>query len=80
MLDFLVDDIYVVFGDQVFQQSVGIPMGTNSAPLLVDLFVYSHEVKFVQKLLRDKNKLAASFNHTYKYIDQSTIIIFTITK
>jgi hypothetical protein len=36
MLGFLVDNIYVVFGDQVFQQSVGIPMGTNCAPLLAD--------------------------------------------
>jgi hypothetical protein len=26
MFGFLVDNIYVVFGDQVFQQSVGIPM------------------------------------------------------
>ena len=38
MLGFLVDNIYVVFGNQVFQQSVGIPMGTNCAPLLADLF------------------------------------------
>jgi hypothetical protein len=36
MLGFLVDNIYVVFGDQVYQQSVGIPMGTNCAPLLAD--------------------------------------------
>jgi hypothetical protein len=36
MLGFLVDNIYVVFGDQVFQQSVDIPMGTNCAPLLAD--------------------------------------------
>ena len=40
MLDFLVDNIYVVFGDQVFQQTVGIPMGTNCAPLLADLFLF----------------------------------------
>jgi hypothetical protein len=53
MLGFLVDNIYVVFGDQVFQQSVGIPMGTNCAPLLADLFLYSYEREFVQKLLRD---------------------------
>jgi hypothetical protein len=39
MLGFLVDNIYVVFGDQVFQQFVGIPMGTNCAPLLADLFL-----------------------------------------
>jgi hypothetical protein len=40
MLGFLVDNIYLVFGDQVFQQSVGIHMGTNCAPLLADLFLY----------------------------------------
>jgi hypothetical protein len=44
ILGFLVDNIYVVFGDQAFQQSVGIPMGTNNcAPLLADLFSYSYE-------------------------------------
>ena len=62
ILGFLVDNIYVVFGDQVFQQSVGIPMGTNCAPLLADLFLYSYEAEFVQKLLRDKDKkLAVSY-------------------
>jgi hypothetical protein len=55
MLGFLVDNIYVVFGDQVFQQSIGIPMGTNCAPLLADLFLYSYEAEFVQKLMRDNN-------------------------
>jgi hypothetical protein len=38
MLGFLVGNIFVVFGDQVFQQSVGITMGTNCAPILADLF------------------------------------------
>jgi hypothetical protein len=56
MPGFLVDNIYVVFGDHVFQQSVGILMGTNCAPLLADLFLYSYEAEFVQKLLRDNNK------------------------
>jgi hypothetical protein len=51
MLGFRVDNIYVVFEDQVFQQFVGIPMCTNCAPLLADLFLYSYEAEFVQKLL-----------------------------
>jgi hypothetical protein len=69
MLGFLVDNICVVFGDQVFRQSVGIPMGFICAPLLVDLFLYSYEAEFVQKLLRDNNKkLAMCFNHTFWYI------------
>ena len=31
-------------------------MGTNCAPLLADLFLYSYEVEFIQNLLHDKNK------------------------
>ena len=70
MLEFLIDNIFVVFGDQVFQQSVGIPMGTNCAPLLADLFLYSYEAEFIQKLLREKKKsLAVTFNSTFRYID-----------
>jgi hypothetical protein len=41
------------FGNQILQQSVGIPIGTISALLLADLFLYSYEAKFVQTLLQD---------------------------
>ena len=32
--------IFVEFGGRLFQQIVGIPMGTNCAPLLADLFFF----------------------------------------
>jgi hypothetical protein len=35
MLDFLIDNIFVMFGGCLFQQIVGIPMATNCAPLLL---------------------------------------------
>ena len=41
MLEFLVDNIFVVFAGKVFQQTVG----TNCAPLLADVFLYSYEFK-----------------------------------
>ena len=78
MLEFLVDNIFVVFGGKVFQQIVGIPMGTNCAPLLADIFLYSewwfvlfsYEAEFIQSLLSTgKKKLASQFNSTYRYID-----------
>ena len=70
MLDFLIDNIFVEFGGRVFQQTVGIPMGTNCAPLLADLFLYSYEAEFIQGLLRNnKKKLTRSFNFTFRYID-----------
>jgi hypothetical protein len=47
MLGFLIDNIFVVFGNKIFQQTVGVPMGTNCAPLLADLFLYSYEAEFI---------------------------------
>ena len=70
MIEFLVDNIFVIFGGKVFQQIVGIPMGTNCAPLLADIFLYSYEADFIQSLLSTwKKKLASQFNFTYRYID-----------
>jgi hypothetical protein len=70
MLECLIDNIFVIFGGGVFQQTVGIPMGTNCAPLLCDLFLYSYEADFIQGLLRkNEKKLARSFNFTFRYID-----------
>jgi hypothetical protein len=80
MLDFLVDNIYVVFGDQVFQQTVGIPMGTNCTPLLTDLFLYSYEAEFAQKLLRDNNKNSTIHLDISMMSYLSPIMIFTISQ
>jgi hypothetical protein len=66
MFEFLI----VMFGGRVFQQTVGIHMGTNRAPLLADLFHYSHKVDFTQEYLKkNEKKLAQSFNFTFKYND-----------
>ena len=70
MIEFLVDNIYVRFGGQLFRQMVGIPMGTTCAPLLADLFLYSYENEFLDKLIKEgKRKLARRFNLSYRYID-----------
>ena len=70
MLEFLVDNILVVFAGKVFQQIIGIPVGTNCAPLQADIFLYSYEAEFIQSLLSaGKKRLASQFNFTYRYID-----------
>jgi hypothetical protein len=37
----LIDNTFVICGGRVFQQTFDIPMGTNCAPLVADLFLYS---------------------------------------
>ena len=70
MIEFLVDNIYVRFGGQLFRQIVGIPMGTNCAPLLADSFLYSYENEFLNEPVKEgKRKLARKFNLSYRYTD-----------
>ena len=51
-IDFLIDNIYVRFGSSVFWQVIGILMGTNSAPLLADLFLHTFEYDFMVKAMK----------------------------
>ena len=45
-------------------------MGTNCAPLLVELCLYSYESEFLQNLVKDqKIHEARAFNFTYRYIN-----------
>ena len=70
MLDFLIDSIFVLFGGRVFQQTICIPMGTNCAPLLADLFLHAYEADVLQGLLKNKErKWAQTFNSSFRYID-----------
>ena len=70
MHEFLIDNIFVFFSGRVFQQTVGVPMGTNCVPLFADLFLFSYEADFIQVLLKkNEKKLARSFNFTFRYID-----------
>ena len=44
----LFDDIYVRFGTNIIQtKCVGIPMGTNCAPLVTDLFRFCNKRDFM---------------------------------
>ena len=75
MIDFLADNIFVKFGECLFSQVIGIPMGTNCAPLLTDLFLYSHENEFLDSLVKSGHRrFARSFNRFYRYIDD--LIVF----
>ena len=45
-------------------------MGINCVPLLADLFLYSYENEFLDKLIKEgKRKLAREFTVPYHYID-----------
>ncbi len=68
--EFLIDNIYIKFGDDIFQQTLGIPMGTDCAPVVADLFLHTYEFDFLNNLIkRKKFSLAKKFSLIFRYID-----------
>ena len=49
--------------------NIGIPMGTNIAPLLADLFLHTFEYDFMLNTLKRDMTKAIQFSNTFRYID-----------
>ena len=58
----------------MFKQSVGIPMGTDCAPLIADLFLFSFEFDFMKGLIRKDLAAARKFSKTFRYIDDLLVL------
>ena len=64
-LVYLLDNIFIVFGTKLYRQTVGIPMGTNCAPLVADLFLFCYERDFMKSLSRENQAdIIEAFNST----------------
>jgi hypothetical protein len=50
------DNLFVLFGGQVFQKPIGIPMDTNCAPLLANLLLHDYEQYFLHGLFKNKDR------------------------
>ena len=69
-LAFLLENIYVRYGNAIHRQVISIPMGTNCAPLVADLFLYCYERDFMQSLKSDTQAdIIDAFNNTSRYLD-----------
>ena len=64
------DNIYIRFGTKLYRQIVGIPMGTNCAPLVADLFLFCYERDFMTSLSDVKQaEIIEAFKSTSRYLD-----------
>ena len=68
-MEYLIDNVYVSIRNRVYRQCVGIPMGTDCAPLLANLFLFYYKYKYMKTLIKNNIILAKKFNNTMRYID-----------
>ena len=74
-LYYLLDNTYIRFGSKLYRKIVGIPLGTNCAPLVADLFLYCYARDFMDSLNHDNEAdVIEVFNSTSRYLDDLLII------
>jgi len=74
-IKWLVSNIYIENGGVIRRQKIGIPMGTNCAPPLANLFLYRSESHFIDRLVAcGKSHTAREFHLTFRFIDDTLSI------
>ena len=66
LVQYILDESYVKFGDKIFKQVNGIPQGGNASPLIADLTLTWMEYCFINKNKKIFNK--NNFN-AFRYMD-----------
>jgi hypothetical protein len=87
MINHLVDHTFVEFGGSIWQQSIGLPLGTQCAGQLANTYCFTYEFQFLRRLIqagkRDfaknpldttKLTLAQTFLNCRRYIDDLFVL------
>jgi hypothetical protein len=72
LVELVLDNLYVKCGDMVFRQLIGIPMGSDCAPFLANLYLLACEYQWLDKMVESGPEglaTARKFKWTRRYID-----------
>jgi hypothetical protein len=71
-LNFIFDNNYIMFNDQIFKQHYGIAMGTSVAPTIANIYMWELENNLFSKLNNINSKLIPK--KYYRYLDDIFVI------
>ena len=66
-MEYLIDNVNI--GSRIYRHCIGIPMGTDCAPLVANLFLFYYKYKYKRNLIKTNMMLAKRFSNTMRYID-----------
>ena len=69
ILSFILDNIYVKFGNDILKQVIGIPIGLDSGQDIANLLLFSYESDYVDLMSKQNIVFARNFNFCFRYID-----------
>ena len=65
----LITETYFEFGNLVFRQSIGIPMGIDPAPFWANLYLHKYEYDHITSLIRSDKRRALMYRNAARFID-----------
>ena len=69
-LNFIIDNSFITFQNKVYRQIVGIPMGTNCAPHLANLYLHVYEYDYLVALVGNGDiETAKKLSNMFRYQD-----------
>ena len=68
VLDFVIVNAYFHVNNEIFRQ-IGIPMGSDPAPFIANLFLYLYENPFMNKHQKEYLRRARKLCHVFRFID-----------
>ena len=69
-LNFIIDNSFINFQNKVYRQIVGIPMGTNCAPHLANLYLHVYEYDYLVALVGNGDiETAKKLSNMFRYQD-----------
>ena len=69
LTDHLITETYFEFGNLVFRQSIGIPMGIDPAPFWANLYLHKYESDHITNLMRSDKRCALMYRNASRFID-----------
>ena len=73
-IDFIVNNSFIVFQGKVYRQIIGIPMGTNCAPYLANIFLHVYECEFIDKCIENGDiDVAENIIGMFRYQDDCVV-------
>ena len=68
-LHYLMHNCFFSVGNLLFRQAIGIPMGSDPAPFMANLFLFYYENKFIKSLKVSNTAKARKFSYVFRFID-----------
>ena len=71
---YVINNCHFSVGNFILRQSIGIPMGSDPSPWWANLYLYSFEVEYMKKIIKNDKVQARSYHGARRFIDDVALI------